>query len=293
VTLLRTKRINIEQDPEFKGEAVMNTEEIMELALRLAGLKDVPEDSAIYVQGDAIRKVLFGIDAGVPELLIAKRLGYDAVIAHHPQGGTATVNFYQVFKRHIPQMVAAGIPKEEAEKAVGKKMRRLEVEAHTRNYSHTIDVAKLLKMPYMNIHTPLDEMGRRIMVQKIDSRVGRDSSVQDVVSALKGLPEFRNATTKIKIRLGAAGNPAGDVVVSHGAGTNGGFEVAKTYFEHGVGTVIYIHISSGDLEKLEAETQGNLIVTGHIASDSIGINPLIQELEERNVSVTRVGIVPG
>ncbi len=81
--------------------------------------------------------------------------------------------------------------------------------------------------------------------------------------------------------------------MSHGAGTNGGYEIAKTYFEHGVGTVIYIHISSGDLEKLETETRGNLVVTGHIASDSVGINPLIRELEERNVSVTRVGIAPG
>ncbi len=271
----------------------MNTEEIMELALTLVGMKDVPEDSAVYVRGDAIRKVLFGIDAGVPDLLVAKRLGYDAVIAHHPQGGTAIVNFHQVFQRHIPQMVAAGIPREEAENAVRKKMRRLEVDAHTRNYGHAIAVAKLLKMPYMNIHTPLDELGRRLFVQKIDSRVGRESTVQDVVSALRELPEFQSATTDIKIRLGAADNPAGNVVVSHGAGTNGGYEIAKTYFEHGVGTVIYIHISSGDLEKLETETRGNLVVTGHIASDSVGINPLIRELEERNVSVTRVGIAPG
>lgn len=36
----------------------MNTEEIMELSLKLAGLKEVPEDSAIYVSGDNIRKVL-------------------------------------------------------------------------------------------------------------------------------------------------------------------------------------------------------------------------------------------
>jgi len=38
--------------------------------------------------------------------------------------------------------------------------------------------------------------------------------------------------------------------------------------------MIYIHISPSDLEKLKAEGKGNLIVTGHIASDSLGINPL-------------------
>ena len=271
----------------------MNTEEIMELSLKLAGLKEVPEDSAIYVSGGNIEKILFGIDAGVPELLLAKQLGCDAVIAHHPQGGTAVINFHQVFKRHIQQMVAAGIPMEEAEKTVRKRLEELEVETHTRNYGLAVDVAKLLKMPYMNIHTPLDEVGRKTMSEKIGNRIRKNSMVQNVVSALKELPEFKNAVTEIKIRLGKAENPAGKVVVSHGAGTNGGYEIAKTYFEHGIGTVVYIHIRPGDLEKLKAEKRGNLIVTGHIASDSLGINPLIHELEKRNVSVTRIGIVSG
>jgi len=174
----------------------MDTEEIMELSLKLAGIKEVPEDSAIYVSGDNIRKVMFGIDAGVPELLLARQLGYDAVIAHHPIGGTAAINFHQVFKRHIQQMVSTGIPREEAEKAVRKRLEELEVEAHTRNYGHAVDVARLLKMPYMNIHTPLDEVGRRIMTGKINSRIRKNSTVQDVVSALKEIPEFQNAVTK-------------------------------------------------------------------------------------------------
>jgi putative NIF3 family GTP cyclohydrolase 1 type 2 len=272
---------------------LMDTENIMKLALQLAGLKEVPADSAIYVEGDKIRKVLFGIDAGVQELLLAKQLGYDAVIAHHPPGGTAAINFHEVFKRHVQQMVAVGIPEKEAEKAVERKLEDLEVEAHTRNYAQTVDVAKLLKMPYMNIHTPLDEVGRRIMSEKINSKITKNSKVKDVVSALKELPEFKNAITDIKIRLGKPENPSGKVVVSHGAGTNGGYEIAKTYFKHGIDTVIYIHISPSDLARLKADGVGNLIVTGHIASDSVGINPLIHKLEERDISVTRIGIVPG
>jgi DNA-binding protein len=270
----------------------MNTEEIMELALKLAGLKEIPEDSAIYVRGDNIRKIIFGIDAGAPELMVAKQSGYDAVIAHHPQGGTATTRFYEVFKRHIQQMAAIGIPIEEARKAVEKRLQELEVDAHTRNYGHAVDVARLLKMPYMNIHTPLDEVGRKIMSEKVDSKIRKESTVRDVVSALEELPEFKNAITEIKIRLGKAENPAGKVVVSHGAGTNGGYEIATTYFKYGVGTVVYIHIRPGDLEKLKGENRGNLVVTGHIASDSVGINPLIHSLRGEGIMVTPVGIVP-
>ena len=264
----------------------------MNLSLQLAGLKEVPEDSAIYVKGDDISKVLLGIDAGTSELLLAKQSGYDAVVAHHPQGESATVNFHHVFMRHIGQMVAAGVPKKEAEGAVQKKLAELEADAHARNYAHAVNFAKLLNMPYMNIHTPLDEVGRKIMQERIDRSVSPDSTVQDVVNSLDKLPEFKNAMTKIKIRLGNAGNLAGKVVVSHGAGTNGGYEVAKAYFKHGIGTVVYIHVGMGDLERLRAEGKGNLIVTGHIASDSVGINPFIKELEKKGITVAKIGIVP-
>jgi len=269
----------------------MDTKEIMDLSLKLSGLKKIPEDSAIYSSGKNIRKVLFCIDAGAAELLLAKQLGYDAVIVHHPVGGNAVVNFFQVFKRHIAQMVAVGVPKTEAEKAVKKKLEELEVEAHTRNYAHVVDFAKRLKMPFMNIHTPLDEIGRRIMTEQIDRKLGKDSKVYDVVSALMELQEFKKATTKIKIRLGKPENSAGKVVVSHGAGTNGGYEIAKTYFEHGIGTVVYIHISLGDLARLKNDAEGNLVITGHIASDSVGINPFIHELQRNGVDVTTIGII--
>jgi hypothetical protein len=111
------------------------------------------------------------------------------------------------------------------------------------------------------------------------------------VSALNDLAEFKKATTKIKIAVGKPENLAGKVAVSHGAGTNGGYEIAKTYFDYGVGTVIYIHVSPTDLEKLEAEKMGNLIVTGHIASDSVGINPFMKELGNKGIQVTPIGVV--
>jgi putative NIF3 family GTP cyclohydrolase 1 type 2 len=270
----------------------MDTEEIMKLSLKLARLDAVPGDSAIYVKGKRIQKVLLGIDAGVPELLLARQSGHDAVIAHHPAGGTAIIGFHEVFKRHIQQMVKVGISRERAKKIVSRKLGQLEVDGHTRNYDHAVDVARFLKMPYMNIHTPLDEIGRRIMSEQIENHTKKNATAGKVVATLNKLPEFKNATTKIKIRLGKPENPAGKVVVSHGAGTNGGYDIAKAYFEHGVGTVVYIHVNPADLEKLKAEKKGNLIVTGHVASDSVGINPFIRELQEQEISVTTVGVVP-
>jgi hypothetical protein len=271
---------------------MISTKEIMDTALGLVGFTSVPEDSATYIEGRGIKKILFGIDADAPELIFAKQTGHDAVISHHPKGGSAIIDFHRVFSRHIQLMTEAGVPKPIAEEAVRGKLAALEVENHTRNYGHAVDLAKLLEMPYMNIHTPLDELGRRRMTRIIQEETDENATVGSVVSALKKLPEFKNAATDIKIRLGKAANPAGKTVVSHGAGTNGGYEIAKTYFRHGVNTLVYIHISSSDLERLRADGAGNLIVSGHIASDSVGINPLIKELENRGISVTRLGIVP-
>ena len=205
--------------------------------------------------------MLFCIDDGTPELLLAKHLGFDAVIAHHPAGGTALLNFPNAFKRHIQQMVEAGVPVKEAKRAVSGKLKQLEVEAHTKNYLHTIEFAKLLKMPFMNIHTPLDEIGRRRMIEQIKNGLEEKSTVKDVVSALMKLPEFRNASTKIEIRSENQKTKLEELSFHTLQVPTMANEIAKTYFQHGVDTLIYIHISPADLEKLKAEKKGNLIVT--------------------------------
>jgi len=60
----------------------MHTDEIMQLALAMAGLSTIPEDSQVYVPGD-ITRALVTIDADTGLLSIARSLGYDGVIVHH------------------------------------------------------------------------------------------------------------------------------------------------------------------------------------------------------------------
>ena len=49
----------------------MNTDQLMALALEMAGLTEIPGDSAIYHPGDGIKKLMLGIDIKAPELKIA------------------------------------------------------------------------------------------------------------------------------------------------------------------------------------------------------------------------------
>ncbi len=269
----------------------MNTEDIMALALELAGFDEVPPDSQIYVPKEDVKRVLFGIDVGVPGLLLAKQLGCDLAISHHPEGGSAAVRGHEVFLRHVEIMKAAGVPEDVAREAVREKFEALRLVDHKSNYDLAPSVARLLGIGYMNIHCPLDEVGRRIMQEVVDGvmATGRPT-VRDLMVALSQLREFELAETPIFLAVGDETARVGKAVVAHGAFTNGGHRVARAYFEHGVDTVIYIHLEPGDLRALrESGVRGNLIVTGHIASDSVGINPLIDELESRGIEVITYG----
>ena len=40
----------------------MNTKEIMDMALEMAGLTEIPGDSGIVVEGENLKKAAFGVD---------------------------------------------------------------------------------------------------------------------------------------------------------------------------------------------------------------------------------------
>src|SRR5947209_16697536 len=260
----------------------MDTQQIMRTALGLAGFTSVPADSEIHIKGRRIRKILVAIDVGVAELLLARDLGCDAVIAHHPAGGSAKLEGYKVFLRHINQLKEAGVPEDAAKEAIKPKLRILELQHHPDNYDQTPSAAKKLRMPLVSIHSPCDEIGRK-MIQNALNGVDENSAVKDVVSRIARFPEFRKAESKIEVRLGSPRNRTGKIAISHAAYTNGGYEIARTYFQNGIGTLSYIHIAEPDLTRLANDASGNLIVLGHIASDWIGINRLLRELEKRGV----------
>ena len=268
----------------------VDTERIMKVGLELAGWKKMPADSGVHVKGKNINKVLVGIDIGTAELMLAKQLECDAVIAHHPIGATA-VNFYKVFDRHIDYMVGHGVPKKIAREAVEKLKERIETRNHANIYSNVVGAAKALAMPLVNIHQPCDEYMRQVILHAI--KAGGTDYVSDIVKSISEIPEFRHAATQVQVRFGNQNNRAGHWALVVATGTNGGFNIAKAYFQHGVSTVIYLHIDYGELMKMrEEKLEGNLVVMGHLAGDSIGLNGLAEHLENLGIETVRVGILP-
>src|SRR2546430_8527584 len=96
----------------------MDTQDILDVALRLASQSEIPADTTINVPAKNVRRALFGIDVEAADLWMAKEKGYDVVIAHHPTGGSATLDFPKVLVKHADILAPHGVPRPGADAAV-------------------------------------------------------------------------------------------------------------------------------------------------------------------------------
>lgn len=268
----------------------MNTQEILDIALEAAGLEETPADSGVVVEGCNIKKVAFGVDIEVGEMLLARELGVDAVITHHPKGGLPMVEFHNVMVNQIDRMVAAGIPINKAQKALQERVEQVSRAHHVGNYDRVMSAAKLLGMPFITIHTPADILAETYVQKHLDEYLAKikKPKVKDVITALGELPEYKLTLAKPIARVGREEDFAGKVFVTMAGGTSGGEKVIKAYFEAGVGTLVVMHMPDDAIKAVKSQNIGNVVVAGHMASDSVGINQVIRALENRGLEVVRM-----
>jgi hypothetical protein len=167
------------------------------------------------------------------------------------------------------------------------------MKSHANIYRQTVDTAKSLQIALVNIHQPCDEFMRRIVMTKIKS-IKCSGRVSNLLKVLQEIPEFRNAVTRPLVVLGSMRNNVGRMALVLAAGTNGGYRIAKLYYENDITTVIYLHIDPGEAARLKSEkVKGNLVLLGHLAGDSIGLNAFADKLERRGIQTIRLGIISG
>ena len=259
----------------------------MALANELAGCAETPADSEVYLDGE-VHRVFAGIDVDLGELFLARELGADGVIAHHPVGSRARLRFPAMIERHVDQMTEAGIPTDTATAAMRARQRPVEHAVHPVNYDRVVDAARKLGIPLMNVHLPADIIGRQYFIDFVRRVVdGRATRVGGLIEELKTIPEMELSLVQPELWLGKPSNPVGKWVVQMAAGTNGGAPIYRTYYEHGIDTILAMHIEDRDLRELEQDQRpnANLVITGHMPSDSIGMNRILDAIERRGVEV--------
>ena len=276
---------------------MMTVKEMYQIVMDLVGLDFMPEDSGIVYDNEKdVKRVLAGIDMDTTMLMLAKQLGFDCVAQHHPNGilnpGTA-----ELFSRdHMKKLMECGVPINEAQRLAYDGKRTREQGMHTRNKTQMRDVAKLLDINDVAFHTPADMLAERTVQAKMDALSERNPrcTVQDVLDELMTIREYAEALEgqQPEVWVGSKDSFAGKIYVEmYGVG-------APTLEEYiacsnaGVGTFIGMHAKPEIVEGLKKHTKSNLIIAGHMASDSVGFNQILKAWEEKGIEVVRIsGIV--
>lgn len=266
----------------------MNTTTLMNTALKLAKLDSMPHDTNIIVAGENIKRVLIGIDMETPELLLAQQLGYDCVVSHHPKADSCIVDFAKVMDAQIARMVKSGVPINKAQKALRAKQTSVDLLKHASNYDQVSSAARLMNIPYLNIHIPADFITEEIVQTRLDKAFANKSKtkLKDIIEELNSWEYYIGKIAQPIIRVGSNDDYAGKIEVLMSGGTNGGVDVYKSYFEAGVGTIIAMHVPENVQKAVIEQNIGNIIIAPHMPSDSIGLLEIVYAWRKLGFEVT-------
>lgn len=237
-----------------------------------------------------VQGVLWGIDITPGEALLADRLrergeSIDCVIGHHPIGMARSI-YPDVMHMMEYMFQDLGVPINVAEGIIGPRIKEVQRTVHVANYNQAVDACRLLDMPLMCLHSPCDIWGQRFVQEIMDRQMpGR---VSDVIDILTNIAEYDLAirqNNQPEVYVGEKHRRAGKIFVKFAGGTSGPKEMYESLSKAGVGTVICMHLPENHIEEAK-KAHMNVLVAGHMASDSLGLNLLADKIEERGVTIT-------
>lgn len=237
-----------------------------------------------------VKTVLAGIDIEASEILLADRLRekggtIDLVLSHHP-AGRAYANFYDVMTMQADILHRFGIPINVAESLLDGRMKEIERKVHPANHARAVDAARLLDIPLACLHTPADNMVARHLQTLFERESPR--TLGDVLSLLTVIPEYQHAMRNNagpRIALGSRDRRAGRIFVDMTGGAEGAKETMERLSQAGVGTIVGMHMSEDHRKEAEKHRM-HVVAAGHIASDNLGLNLLLDEVEQRGRPLT-------
>jgi hypothetical protein len=241
---------------------------------------------------EEIHSIMVGIDIEAPELLLFDRLRekgekIDAAVAHHPEG-IAYARLGDVMMMHADIAAKLGVPINVAEKFTVKRIKEVERRLMPMNHQRAVYIARLLKIPFMNIHTPADNFVASYLQEKFDSEKPR--TLKDIIDILLEIPEYKISAQNgapPKILIGGKNDRAGKVFVDMTGGTEGSKEILEKLSSAGVGTIVAMHMSDEHFKEIEKHNM-NLVIAGHISSDSLGLNLLLDTIRKKE----KIDILP-
>ena len=244
-------------------------------------------DSRIHniAEDKEIKKVLSGIDTDTAELLLAKQLGVDLVISHHPVGkGLSYLGDVMEMQADIYNQY--GVPINIAEALNYIKIGEVSRSVFSSNHQKSVDSSKILGVNFMNIHTPADNLVARFLKDIIESK--EIETIEDLINLLKEIPEYKEAIKNgsgPKVISGKMDNRCGKIAITEiTGGTEGSPKLMEALSATGIGTIVAMHASEDHRKEAEA-SHINIVIAGHISSDSLGMNLFLDELEKKGIEI--------
>lgn len=252
-------------------------------------------DSRIHIDDGKtnVKRILAGIDINEGEILLASQLNergkpIDLVVAHHPIG-KALAGLHSVMDLFVEVLVKVGVPVHVAEQITDDRMKEVGRGVHPINHYKLIDLARALKINLINTHTITDNLVNDYLQKYIGKRKPR--AIGDLLDMLLEIPEYREAKLRGAGPGLFAGNPkrqVGKFLMEMTGGTNPSDKIYKELSNCGISTLIGMHMKDAAREKAD-EHHMNIVIAGHIASDSLGMNLFLDELEKKRIEIVPCG----
>lgn len=233
-----------------------------------------------------IKKVLVGIDIDSGELLLADKLkDIDLVIGHHPVGkGLSWLS--DVMNLQIDILNKYGVPVNQAEKITKERISEVARSVNGANHMQVVDLARLLNLNYMNVHTPVDNLAADYLKDLLEKE--NVEYLGDIIKIFEKVEEYKEAMkigTGPKIFVGNEDNRSGKIALTEiTGGTEGSSKMYEKMAQAGIGTIIGMHMSEKNRREAEAANI-NVIIAGHMSSDSLGMNLFLDELEKQGMEI--------
>jgi len=200
------------------------------------------------------------------------------VLSHHP-AGIALAGLGEVMSMQADILVNYGLQTDIVEDFMNKRITDVTRGLHSANHNRVVDAARLLNIPFMCCHTPSDNHVARYLQKMMKTKKPR--TLQKVVDLLLREPEYQEAARMKSgpiILHGKENDKAGRTIIDMTGGTEGSKEIFGRLSQLGIKTQISMHISKDHLNRIKTE-HINVINAGHMASDALGLNLLLDKLE--------------
>ncbi|MDD2703552.1 MAG: hypothetical protein PHC33_06065 [Candidatus Omnitrophica bacterium] len=144
----------------------------------------------------------------------------------------------------------------------------------------SVDAARMLNIPFVCAHTPADNQAHRFISRFLTRE--RPRTLEQVVRLLVDIPEYSEAVRNNagpRIILGNPRRPVGKWFLEMTGGTQGHKDLYAKLYKSGVRTIVSMHLGEEHFKKAK-DTGLNVVIAGHISSDTLGLNLLLDKIEK-------------